>query len=189
MPAIKTTAPPVGTYSFVCKLQKRLAPNNSQYFTSYAETANSCGLLLDGEVEHLIFLRSVHSMNAATRRGWANVTDRWFAQLAREGKAGVSSNRMDPVEVKPITKEKEAPESPVLDSKPEDTPTPVAPVISRVEQSVYAAMIGKKAMKKQEICDLTGLVKADFREVMLALVAAGLVDRKGSGPTTVYKAV
>lgn len=187
MPAIKRDPPEFGTYRFVCKLNKRLAPINSQRFTSYAEVTHSRALELDGNTEHLIFLQSVHSKNAATRRGWTDVTRAWFEQIERENKP------------KP-----KAPEP-----KPEPTPPPVvidAAVLEKaakdkevVEENpwglrgepltVYSAMIGQGYMKRAEICDKGGIIRADFPPIIKALMEAKLVKRRGKASKTMYKVI
>lgn len=73
--------PPRASYRFVLR-ETNHNPEVSQAFTSYDEAADSrCIQHPDGIVACTLFLFSENARNRATKLGWVDVSDPWFARL------------------------------------------------------------------------------------------------------------
>lgn len=73
--------PPRASYRYVLR-ETNHNPEVSQAFTSYDEAADSrCIQHPDGVVACTLFLYSENARDRATKLGWVDVSDPWFARL------------------------------------------------------------------------------------------------------------
>lgn len=83
MPAIETTPPADGTYSFVLRRYDRYLQEHAIAFVCYTGQYDSCWIEIDGEGAHTLFLQSKEERDLAAKTGWKDETDRWFAGQRR----------------------------------------------------------------------------------------------------------
>jgi hypothetical protein len=87
MPAIEIEPPVPGSYMHVLRRLDRQLQEHAIAVIFYDGASDSRWIDLDGVKAHTLFVTSDYQRDYATKRGWEDVTDRWFASLRSEALA------------------------------------------------------------------------------------------------------